>query len=411
MRKLFSLIFIFLCCVSAQMSQAGTANSLPPNSLPPIEELHIANQASLLPSFYEIQAISLNKILKQYQEIASNGGWGEWQTDKKLQEGESDARVPALRNILTIMGDYPSASGVKSESLVYDAILVEAVKKFQERHGLNADGKLGKSSQKALAVPVNKRITQILLTLQKLHTYPTTSEEKFILVNLPAYRLYGIEEGKEKLTMRVIIGNVDHKTPTFDNAINNVVFNPPWNVPSKIARNEMVPKLKKNPNYFIKSGFVVTQNGVEIDPMDADFDSGGFSFRQRAGSSNALGKIKFNMPDSDSIYLHSTSSPKLFEKEERAMSHGCVRLEKPRELAHFVIASVEGWQENRIDKAYDSSKEGHVKINQFPVHLVYWTAFVDSKGNPNFYEDVYKQDNLSEASLNETHDEIVVSVN
>jgi murein L,D-transpeptidase YcbB/YkuD len=202
-----------------------------------------------------------------------------------------------------------------------------------------------------------------------------------------------VENGKVSLMMRVIIGNRQNHTPLFDNVVTDVIFNPPWSVPARIARNEMIPKLRDNPEYFINAGFVVTQDGVQVDPTEVDPDSGDFSFRQRPGTGNALGKIKFNIPDSDDIYLHSTSSPKLFAQEDRALSHGCIRLEKPRDLAHFVLGSEAGWTNEKIDVAYDSNSEKRVHVQDVPVHLVYWTAMVDENGVAHFYGDVYRKNN------------------
>jgi murein L,D-transpeptidase YcbB/YkuD len=338
------------------------------------------------------EAVALQKLLSQYKSLAENGGWPAWQNGKVVRVGQTDSRIPTLRQILTITGDYQSASGIPSASTGYDDMLVAAVKHFQERHGLNVDGTLGKSTQAMLAIPVEKRIEQIEATLERINKNPLPDENKFIVVNLPAYTLYGIENNATNVTMRVIVGNRANHTPLFDNQITDVIFNPPWSVPERIARNEMIPKLRKNPSYFINAGFIVTQDGVAVDPMNIDPSAGGYSFRQRPGTGNALGKIKFNIPDNDDIYLHSTSSPKLFQQEDRALSHGCIRLEKPRDLAHFVMEQDAGWNVDKIDHAYDSNTQRSVRVDSVPVHLVYWTAYVDAQGTAHFYNDVYNKD-------------------
>jgi murein L,D-transpeptidase YcbB/YkuD len=335
---------------------------------------------------------ALQKLLGQYKEIAENGGWPQWKMGKTLHAGDKDARMQTLRQILTITGDYPSIVNIKATDETYDAVTAQAVMHFQSRHGLNADGALGKSTQMALAIPVEKRLSQIMATLVRLESHPITPETKFILVNLPAYTLYGIENDKENITMRVIVGNRANHTPLFDNQVTDVVFNPPWSVPNRIARNELIPKLRENPGYFIRAGFTITQDGETIDPMNVRADSDDFSFRQRPGTGNALGKIKFNIPNADNIYLHSTASPQLFAKEDRALSHGCIRLEKPRDLAYFVFGGNKGWDSFKVDHSYDSRTQRSVKVEQVPVHLVYWTAFVDTDGTPHFYNDVYNKD-------------------
>lgn len=357
-----------------------------------------ALEGSTAPNAFAPEAVALEKLLTQYKELADNGGWMPWPMGKVIKAQQNDTRIPVLRQILTVMGDYQPLSGISTTSTHYDSEIMDAVKRFQLRHGLNADGVVSKSTQLALAVPVEKRITQILATLERMHTRPQPMEDKFVLVNLPAYTLFAIEKGTTKLSMRVIIGNRKNHTPMFDNIITDVVFNPQWHVPERIARNELVPKLHRQPAYFINAGFVVTRDGEPVDPMQVSPTDEGFSFRQLAGRSNALGKIKFNIPDSDDIYLHSTASPGLFAKEDRALSHGCIRLEKPRELAHFVMENAD-WNAKRIDSAYDTSRERDVKVESTPVHLVYWDAFVDTAGVAHFYNDVYGKDNAVTAQL------------
>jgi len=396
---------VLLVCISPFCFARSTPIEMPPNAtyaVPsrdryPFSSDKGATAQSMVA--YEVQA--LQKLMREYKELADNGGWAAWKVGKKLHQGDSDARIPALHQLLTVTGDYQSASGSAQNPLLYDATLATAVKHFQERHGLNADGELGKSTQTALAVPVEKRLAQIMATLERLHDASYAGEGKFILVNLPAYMLYGMEQGQPTLTMRVIIGNRQNHTPLFDKKVTDVVFNPPWSVPQRIARNELIPKLRANPSYFINAGFVVTQDGVPVDPMTANADSGDFSFRQRPGQKNALGKIKFNIPDSDNIYLHSTASPQLFAKEDRALSHGCVRLEKPEQLAHFVLRGEQGWDEAKIDHTYASNVQRNVAVSEIPVHLVYWTAFVDEQGSAHFYDDVYNKNNAVIARLKE----------
>jgi murein L,D-transpeptidase YcbB/YkuD len=357
-------------------------------------------QSGTSTSMWQGEIALLDKVLRQYRELAQNGGWPTWKPGKILRPGQSDPRIPTLRQMLVITGDYPAYGGVASHSRQFDDTLVNALKRFQLRHGLNADGHLGRETQMALTVPVEKRISQIMATQERMRERATSYEPKFILVNLPAYRLYGFEGGKPALTMRVIIGNRQNHTPLFDNEVTDVVFNPPWSVPQRIARNELIPKMRKNPAYFMNAGFVITQDGQPVDPVAmANSEDTNFSFRQLPGADNALGKIKFNIPDADNIYLHSTSTPRLFAKDDRALSHGCVRLEKPRELAYFVMGQEDHWDKSRIDKAYDSDSLRYVKVSHVPVHLVYWTAFVDSAGTPYFYNDVYQKDNAVSVRL------------
>ena len=341
-------------------------------------------------NFSKNQITALGSLRKYYQNIADNGGWQEWRVGKKIMPNDSDERIAILRNILAITGDYKL---VESKNInLFDDDLVVSVKKFQVRHGLNDDGVLGKTTQTALSISAEKRIMQIDATIARLENSAELTDNKFILVNLPAYRLYGINQGKTTLDMRVIIGSIKNHTPVFDNHITDVVFNPAWHVPARIVRNEMIPKLIDNPEYFIKAGFTITQDGVAVDPENVDMEKGNLSFKQNSGAGNALGKIKFNMPDSDDIYLHSTANPNLFSKEYRALSHGCIRLEKPRDLAYFVMQNEASWSKEKIDELYDKKSLKQIEVTEVPVHLVYWTAFADENGTAYFYDDVYKKD-------------------
>lgn len=396
--------FILVCCTPFFLAHAAQIQ-LPPlvdySSLSRGGQARERSQAApdqTMSASHQTQA--LQKLLGQYKEIASNGGWPEWKSGKEVRAGASDPRIPTLRLLLTITGDYQPAAAIAATSPIYDDTLLQSVKHFQTRHGLNTDGRLSKSTQAVLSVPVEKRISQIMNTLTRMHD-TAAFENKFILINLPAFTLYGVEQDKVALSMRVIVGSRRNHTPLFDNVVTDVVFNPPWSVPARIARNEMIPKLRKNPSYFINAGFIVTQDGEPVDPMKVNPESDDFSFRQRPGAGNALGKIKFNIPDNDNIYLHSTSTPKLFAQEDRALSHGCIRLEKPRDLAHFVMGTLAGWDSAKIDHAYDGSTQRSVRVTEVPVHLVYWTAFVDEAGAVHFYNDVYNKDKGVTAQLEE----------
>ncbi len=334
---------------------------------------------------------ALQSVLAQYRTIAASGGWEMFPAGKTIRPGASDKRIPMLRRILSVMGDYKGDTS--TESTVYDDALQQAVIAFQLRHGLNGEGVIGSMTQKYLAVPVEDRITQIMVNLERVRWMPSDLGAKYVLVNLPAYTLTGYENGSKALQMRVIVGKPSTRTPIFSNVIDHVVFNPSWGAPQSIVRKELLPKLRENPSYFVNAGFTVYHNGEPVSPHAVDPDAGGtFSFRQRPGRANALGKIKFNLPDNDSIYLHSTAKPELFKSDMRALSHGCIRLEDPRAMAHFVMGSEPEWDAHTIDATYDSSKTQTVHVSEVPVHVVYWTAWVDENGTPHFFDDIYNRD-------------------
>lgn len=333
---------------------------------------------------------ALQELLAQYQKIAENGGWEKFPAGKPIKPNQQDARIPALRRILAVTGDYDGTGD--AESNVYDENLQKAIARFQERHGLNVDGTIGASTQKQLATPVSLRLQQIVASMERMRWMPRNLGDKYVLINMPGFTLHGYDKGQQAITMRVIIGKPHTRTPMFSNVITDVVFNPTWSAPASIVRGELLPKLRKNPGYFVRAGFTVFKNGQAVDPHSVDASSGSFQFRQRAGSGNALGKIKFNLPDNDSIYLHSTAQPALFGQEKRALSHGCIRLEKPRDMAHFILGAEADWDAEKIERTYDSSASRSVEVAPVPVHLVYWTAWVDANGVAHFHDDIYNKD-------------------
>lgn len=363
------------------------------------EEKAAASPAACTACGFEPEAAALDRLLLRYKALAEAGGWPQWVMGKKIMAHKTDPRIPALRKILAVTGDYALPPAMADDTHLDDA-LIAGVKSFQAHHGLNPDGTLGKSTQAALAVPIEGRINQITATIERIRVRAQPPESRFILVNLPAYMLFAVDRGQTKLIMRTIIGNRKNHTPLFDNAVTDVIFNPQWHVPERIAKKEMIPKLREDPAYFVKAGFVVTEDGQPIDPShlapgSLPPEKNDFTFRQLAGDENALGKVKFNIPDSDDIYLHSTATPRLFAKDDRALSHGCIRVENPRELAYFIFGGKADWDQKRIDKAYDGDKERWVRVGATPVHLVYWTAFVDVNGSAYFYSDIYGKDNAA----------------
>ena len=383
--------------------------------------------ANLTPTTADYKALA--EALASYRSLKKIGGWPAFTVGKKMEPGKKDERITTLRRILTITGDLAQtadtlpwkeqSSAARNESLVYDATLQEAVKHFQSRHGLEPDGTLGKETQQALAVPVETRIDQMSAALYRMRAMPHDLGKRYVMVNIPGYGLKGVEDGKTVFESEVIVGKTSRRTPQMHSTITNVSFNPSWGVPERIARQDILPKIQDDPDYLSKGGFKLydTEGGesVEVDPESIDWssvDRDNFSFRLRQppGSSNALGKIKFFIEDADGIYLHSTSQPKLFAKAKRALSSGCVRVKKPKELAQFILAGEKDWDEQKISAAYDSSASRTVSITPLSVHIVYLTSWVDADGKPHFADDVYKKDEALIAALKRIHREGEVAV-
>lgn len=347
------------------------------------------------------QLTALDHQVKRYETIVNNGSWPSFKKGSKITPGATNERVGTLREILTVMGDYKPNNTPIGTSNFYDTVLQDAVMSFQIRHGLEPDGIIGASTQAALAVPAEDRLAALHVTADKIRTHALSGNTAptSILINIPAYTLYALEDQKVADTMKVIVGAPKNRTPLMENEITYLQFNPAWYVPSRIAANEMLPKIKNDPNYLNRSGYNLSQNGTRVDPTSVNWEDYGrgnfpFSIVQPAGKGNALGKVKFHMPDSDAIYLHDTAKPQLFSEYDRALSHGCVRLENPLALAQFVLNHSNKMTAEEAEGIYNKSRQQRVALETpVPVSIVYWTAWVDTQTNqPNFYRDVYSKD-------------------
>jgi L,D-transpeptidase YcbB len=340
--------------------------------------------------------------LDEYRELQGKGGWSPVPANKKLVRGDEGASVEALRARLHTTGELRHARGKP----VYDDDVADAVARFQERHGLPVDSSVGPATLAALNVPIESRIRQIEINLERYRWLPSDFGKRYILVNIPDYQLYAYDKGKEALTMRVIVGDeYGNATPVFADSMTHIVFRPQWDMPRRILVDEVIPKVRKNIYYLAEHGYQVVDtahNEVVTDPAAidwSDLDSTNIHFRvrQKAGNGNALGNVKFMFPNQFSIYLHDTPADHLFERHERTLSHGCVRVEDPVKLAGYVLHRQGDWDEDKIRKAMQPADSGDVEPvpvdlkEPVPVYLVYLTAFVRD-GELNFRDDPYKKD-------------------
>ncbi|MCE2926172.1 MAG: L,D-transpeptidase family protein [Rickettsiales bacterium] len=343
----------------------------------------------------------LEKLLVKYRALEEKGGWPAFKvSQKKIEPGDSDPRIETLREMLSVMGDHTKTK--PEDPMLYDESLVASVMGFQRRHGLTDDGVIGRETQLALSVPVSKRIRQIEGTIARIQAFtPDPAERRLIIVNIPEFMLHAYQDGKEVASMKVVVGTPKDQTPQFTRNMTYVSFNPHWGVPIRIAAEEMLPKIMEDPEFFTKQDFALyelTADGrSEIQPETVDWsvynkDHFPFLLRQRPGKGNALGKIKFGLKDSNAIYLHDTSAPKFFLRDVRAFSHGCIRVEKPYELAKFVFDGHEKITPERMETLYQGDESRIITIPAIPVHTVYWSAWADSEGTAHFRKDVYGLD-------------------
>ncbi len=359
-----------------------------------------------------LQYRELQKILIEYRAIAAKGGWPSIPAGKVLKPDMEDQRILAVRKRLAATGDQAIEN---MDSAVFDTALVEAVKQFQKRHNLNQDGVIGNQTMAAMNVPVSSRIDQIIINMERYRWLKRPKDNRMVAVNIAGFEAVAGKPGKIEVKMPVIVGKTYHKTPVFSDMIKYVDFNPFWNVPNSIARNEMLPKLKKNPDYLGTKNMRIFQgwdpDSPELDPTTIDWsnvskkDMNRYRIRQDPGPDNALGTLKIIFPNKYNVYLHDTPSHGLFKQERRAFSHGCIRMGQPAEMAAWVLGGEEkGWTVARVNEIVASRKRKVVSLDQpMPVYILYRTAFVDPEDHTlYFYEDIYGRDQLLAKALFDT---------
>ncbi|MGH9313540.1 MAG: L,D-transpeptidase family protein [Vicinamibacterales bacterium] len=343
--------------------------------------------------------LRLKDAYTNYVAIAEAGGWKSLPATLALKKGDRSPHLPALAERLQITGDL--AAGEASETReIFDDELSAAVAHFQRRHGLEPDGVLGRQVVAEMNVPVASRIRQLELNLERWRWLPRDLGERYIFVNVPEYRLEVHEGERIPLRMNVITGAKGTPTPIFRDTMTHIVFSPYWNVPDGIAAGETLPAVQSDPSFLDRNRIeVVGTSGTVVDPATVDWssatDDGAFPyrFRQRPGSSNSLGLVKFVFPNEHDVYLHDTPADSLFTRAYRALSHGCVRLEQPQALAEYLLKDQPEWTPERITAAMHAGEEKHVKLSRpVPVHLLYWTARVSEDGVVHFRQDVYGRD-------------------
>lgn len=318
--------------------------------------------------------VRLRKALAAYRKVARKGGWPVVPPGRTLRLGDDDARVAVLRKRL-----YSPDDGT-----LFDAGLEELVRHFQSHHGITVDGIVGPETLRELNVSADDRVRQIAVNMERWRWMPEDLGESYILVNTAAFRLDVIECNRSVLTMKTVVGKEYTRTPFFAARIAEVIVNPWWNVPDSIAAKELWPKQRRDPSYFAREHMVATNGRI----------------RQRPGPWNALGRLKFNMPNDYDVYLHDTPAKSLFERPFRAFSHGCIRLEKPLDLALFLLRDQPQWTAAAIEGAIGAGSERSIRLTTSrPVYVLYWTAWVGDDGHMEFHRDHYERDAALAAAL------------
>ena len=348
------------------------------------------------PVFDEGTYQRIKETLVSYTTIQVRGGWPAIPADAKLTSGASGPEVALLRKRLVIFDDL--APELEAGD-TYDAPLVDAVKHFQLRHGLEANGSVGQQTLRALNVPVAVRIKQLEASLERLLGIDFVFAERYVVVNIPAAFVEAVAHDKVERRYRVIVGKVDKPSPTLTAYITAVNLNPTWTVPLSITKNEIIRHMRRDPSYLSRMHMrVLGARDEEISPQAVDWSSDrspNFTVRQDSGGFNALGNVKIDMPNPYSVYMHDTPSRNLFARDYRFDSHGCTRVDNVRDLAAWVLEDMPGWNRAAIDAGIAGGRLKVINLpHRIPVAWVYVTGWVTRDGTVNFREDVYKHDDI-----------------
>jgi len=338
----------------------------------------------------------LQDALSRYRHYRQLGGWQPLPDGPQLAAGMVDARVLLLRARLIATGDL----GVQDMHFpTFDDAVAQAVMRFQRRHALDADGVVGSRTLAELNVPVETRIEQILVNMERARSTPAPGPDNYILVDIAGFKVRYVRNGASAWQGRAIVGRPERRSPVLHSQVTYLDLNPSWTVPPTVLGKDILPELQRNPGWLLEKDMqVIDYLGNPVD--SAAIDWGRYSgrnfpwlIRQQPGRGNALGQIKFMFPNPYSVYLHDTPSRKLFDQPQRALSSGCIRIEEPVELAALLLEDTPGWNRVRLDSALASRKTRSVSLRQ-PVEILlrYRTVTVDSDGTVFFYPDIYGHD-------------------
>ena len=387
-------------------------------------DIPVANKKYDLAKFVGDNAVNATDVLKLISSVepdsdeylATEAALVRYQALAKQQEQADAKPLPMVKKAISLGGTYPAAGGLLARLQLegdvpadaslpadlpekFDATLANGVKHYQQRHGMTADGELGPATIRSLNVPLSRRVSQLEYSLERWRWLPEPYLHPRLMVNLPEFMLRGYTpDRKLDFTMKVIDGQVkdDHETPVFARMMKYLIFRPYWNIPVDIAQKELVPHIEQDPRYLETKDFEVTnRRGVVQTAYTAhQVDQGHFLVRQRPGPKNSLGLVKFMFPNQYDVYMHSTPEVYLFQRTRRDYSHGCVRVQKPAELAAWVLDDQGDWDFDKVEDAMNNGPDNHTVVlkTQLPVVIFYLTARVDENGEVDFFDDIYKYD-------------------
>lgn len=356
---------------------------------------------STLPIFSPQTVGYIEQAVAQYQGIVAQGGWPIVPADKKLRLGVSDPSVQVLRKRLMISGDLSQNAGI---SPAFDTYVDGAVKRFQARHGLPADGVLGEYSFKAMNVSASVRLGQLETNLVRLRSMSGFLGQRYVMVNVPAAQIEAVENDRVVSRHTAIVGKIDRQTPILNSKINEIIVNPYWNAPESIVRKDIIPLMRKNPQYLAENHIrILGPDGTEIDPTTIDWsteDAAKFRFRQDPGAINAMASVKINFPSPENVYMHDTPSQGLFNKLMRFDSSGCVRVQNVRDLVTWLLRDTDGWTRQRLEATIKSGVNTPVSLaTPVPVYFTYISAWSTGDGVVQLRDDIYARDGVEELQI------------
>lgn len=362
-----------------------------------------AEVASHLPIFSPQTVAYIERAVGEYSNIVAQGGWPVVPATKKLQLGVVDPDVAILRKRLMVSGDLSTSAGISNS---FDTYVDAAVKRFQARHGLPVDGVLGKYSYAAMNVSADVRLGQLQTNLVRLRTMSGDLGPRYVMVNVPAAQIEAVENDRVVLRHTAIVGKVDRQTPILNSAINEVIVNPYWNAPESIVRKDIIPLMRKNPQYLTENSIrILGPDGQEIDPATIDWnteDAAKFRFRQDPGKINAMASVKINFPNPHATYMHDTPQQGLFNKLMRFESSGCIRVQNVRDLVTWLLRDTPGWDRQRFEATIKSGESTPVQLAvPVPVYFTYISAWSTGDGVAHFRDDIYGRDGVDELQLSQ----------
>ena len=411
------LSLLLLCLLSVPCGMAADRGEEQLLALAkPLDKGFYLTESSAVPLETNIQSkqfAELREAVGFYKAIERSGQWEFIPDGPLLRLGDTHGQVTQLKDQLYLLGDLNKEAFFLEPRELFDLELHEALLAFQHRHGAKADGILGPQTRRLLNIPPQQRINQLLININRQRQLNAIAGEHYVQVNIPEYRLRLYEQGRVLVDMKTIIGRRNRQTPVFSSTVKTLVVNPSWSVPKSIAYKDILPRWKKDKTYLARNNLLVLSGwqtphvivpDEQISPAKMYRGTEYQRLWEPPGVGNTLGRIKFQIDSNNSIYLHDTKKPSLFELDKRALSSGCIRLEKPRVLADALIQFSNQWNPQVLDPLFDDVATHKIRLeNPIELHVTYWTAWLDENQILNFAEDLYHHDLAELAQLDSPH--------